>query len=164
LTGAVLALALARVDVADLAAWIASIDFALWPQQHRVDERLRPAMVKDLGWQGFGERTDALVRHLGHAVLHLYKCQGGDADNRMLSVVMPGHSIPPHVDEQQPNWLTRVHVPLQTNPKAVMVLAGEEQHLEVGAAYLIDTRVEHAIRNDGPTPRIHFMFDVRRSA
>ena len=147
---------LGRIDVADLAAWIAGIDFALWPQQHRVDDQLRPAMVTDLAWHGFGDRTRGLMESL--ALL-----AGGGGYNRMLSVVMPGHVIPPHVDQQPDDWLTRVHVPLATNPDAAMILAGREEHFEVGGAYLVDTRVEHSIRNGGKTPRIHFMFDVRRT-
>lgn len=149
--------ALARVDVAEVLAWISAIDFAEWPQQHRVDAQLRPAMVNDLAWQGFGARTDTLVAEL---LAHL---PAGARDcNRMLSVVMPGHSIEAHCDVQPSEWITRVHVPLTTNDRATIVIGGQSHHLEVGMAYLVDTRIEHAVRNDGNTPRIHFMFDVRR--
>ncbi len=33
-------------------------------------------------------------------------------------------------------------------------------HLDAGRAYAIDVRAPHAVRNDGATPRLHFMFDV----
>jgi aspartyl/asparaginyl beta-hydroxylase len=84
------------------------------------------------------------------------------AYNRMLSVVMPNHVIDPHVDAQPLEWITRVHVPLVTNEQAVTITNNKRYHLEVGKAYLVNTRIEHAVRNDGTTPRIHFMFDVRR--
>jgi len=166
---------LARVDPERLAAiivWLESLPFDRWPQQHRLaDGQIRPAMVNDPEWYGFGARTFALVNELLEAMrnaasgelLEALPGTGPVVDsNRMLSCVMPGHSIPEHADEQEPAWLTRVHVPLTTNDRAVFVAAGLEHHLEVGWAYLVDTRVPHAIRNDGPTPRVHFMFDVRR--
>lgn len=152
----------AQVDVADLAAWIAGIDFALWPQQHRLEDgKLRPAMVTDLAWHGFGERTDAFSKEIARGYL---KAAHKVVYNRMLSVVMPGHSIPPHVDAQESDWIRRIHVPLVTNEKAYMIIDGVAEHWRAGQVYFIDTRVEHAIRNDGDTPRIHFMFDVRRAA
>jgi len=156
----------AHCDISAVLAWITSIDFALWPQQHRIDDQLRPAMVNDIEWHGFGSHTDDLVKEL----LVEFSLQlvvefplRYVAFNRMLSVVMPGHSIPPHVDAQQPEWITRVHVPITTNERAFMTIDGVQHSLAIGSAYLIDTRCEHAIRNDGDTPRIHFMVDVRRS-
>ena len=146
------------LDAPGLAAWILAIPFEEWPQQRRVDAQLRPAMVNDLAWHNFGAHTDALVAELS-ALLP----PGTATYNRMLSVVMPGHGIAPHRDEQPPEWLTRVHVPLTTNDRAVMVMAGQDHHLPVGSAFLVNTTVEHSVRNDGPTPRIHFMFDVRRA-
>lgn len=144
------------LDVAAVASWISAIDFADWPQQHPIDAQLRPAMVNDLAWHGFGQRTTALVA----TILQTLK-PGVVAYNRMLSVVMPGHSIHAHVDAQLPDWITRVHVPLTTNEQAVTVMADEPHHMQVGTAYAVDTTREHAVRNDGDTPRIHFMFDVR---
>jgi hypothetical protein len=150
--------ALCHVDVSAVAEWIAGIDFAEWPQQHPIDAGLRPAMVTDLAWHGFGERTDHLVSGL---MLHFHRCE---SYNRMLSVVMAGHAIEPHRDEQASDWVTRVHVPLGTNPSA-MVLAEDRTmyRMNVGMAYKFDTRESHTILNRGATPRIHFMFDVRRS-
>lgn len=150
---------LCAVDASPVTAWLSSLPLSAWPQQHRVDEQLRPAMVNDPDWYGFGARTLALV----NALLEALPGTGPVEDyNRMLSCVMPGHAIPEHADAQEPAWLTRVHVPLVSNDRALFVSGGAELHLEVGAAYLVDTRVPHAIRNDGAMPRIHFMFDVRR--
>lgn len=154
--------AFAYVDEERLRAlqeWLLPLPLDRWPQQHRVDEQLRPAMVNDPEWYDFGSRTFAVVNEL----LEKLPGSGPTQDyNRMLSCVMPGHSIDRHRDEQEPGWLTRVHVPLTTNPHAVTVVEGVRYHLEVGRAYTVDTRREHAVRNDGGCPRIHFMFDVRR--
>lgn len=147
---------LARVDVAQLAAWARAIPFREWPQQHRVDELLRPAMVNDVGWHGFGAATDPLIEELlGHLPA------GAVAFNRMLGCVQPGHKIDPHYDAQASEWIARVHVPLCTNDETFMRFEGVDYHMAVGTAYLVDTRREHGVRNGGTTPRIHFMFDVR---
>lgn len=147
---------LASVDVADLSAWIAAIDFAEWPQQNRLEDRkLRPAMVTDLAWHDFGERTDAIVRAL------LAHFPGARDYQRMLSAVMPGHAIDPHADNQIPEWIGRVHVPLMSNERAAFVAGGESYELRPGTAYLVNTKVAHEVVNRGETPRVHLMFDVR---
>lgn len=114
-------------------------------------------MVNDLAWHDFGRRTDALVDRL---MRRMPRCS---AFNRMLSVVMPGQSIDPHCDAQEPGWVTRVHVPLLTNERSTIIMGGTSYRLLAGVAYSVDTRLEHIVKNDGATPRIHFMFDVKRS-
>ncbi len=146
------------VDHQPLADWITSIPFEEWPQQHRIDEQLRPSMVTDLDWHGFGTRTDDLVGELCSRYF-----AGLIPYQRMLSVVMPGHSIPPHVDEQGKNWLCRVHVPLASNDWSAFIVEGLELNMAPGWAYRVDTTKEHAVVNNGDTPRIHFMFDVGKA-
>lgn len=145
--------AIAEVDIADLARWIGGVPLDAWPQQPGTV--LRPAMVTDLEWQGFGRRTDDLVHQV---MMHLDR--GTVAYLRMLSAVMPGHSITPHADHQLAGWIGRVHIPLVSNDAAVFVVGGEIHWLEPGIAYLVDVSVEHSVENKGETPRIHFMFDV----
>lgn len=144
----------ASVDVTAVAAWLASIPFEAWPQQ-RLDE-LRPAMVTDLGWRGFREIASPIVAEL------MPRFPGCSPFQHMLSAVMPGHRIESHRDEQAPYWVCRVHVPLMSNPDARFITCGVAHHLETGFAYDVDTRDDHAVVNDGETPRVHFMFDVRR--
>jgi hypothetical protein len=147
--------AIAAIEIGGLVTWIAGIGFADWPQQHRIDAKLRPAMVTDPAWHGFGAKTDAMVA----ALLELFP--GCAAHQRMLSVVMPGHSIEPHIDRQPPNWVCRVHVPLTTNDQSQFIVGGAAHRMRVGMAYRVNTTVEHSVTNDGDTPRVHFMFDVR---
>jgi len=146
----------AEVNVADLAEWITGIPLTDWPQQWRArPEQVRPAMVTDHTWCNFDCRTNPIVTAL---MVHFPGCT---AFNRMLSCVMPGELIEAHIDEQGPDWLARVHVPLVSNPEAWFMVGGEEWNLEVGTTYLVNTLALHGIANHGKSPRIHFMFDVR---
>lgn len=142
---------LGPVEVADIVDWIAAIPFEDWPQQTPIDDGLRPAMVKDPTWHGFAH---AVAGVLGQSPAV------GRVTNVMLTVVMPGHSISPHIDEQPPHWLGRVHVPLTTNDESRFIVGAEHHHMEVGSAYLVNTEAEHSVANDGATPRIHLMWDV----
>jgi hypothetical protein len=144
---------LGPVEARELVTWIAGIDFAEWPQQSFTE--LKPAMVTDLAWHGFGVVSDPII----NAVMAAH-CPGLSHQQRMLSVVMPGHSIPPHRDLQPPHWRCRIHVPLASNDRSAFWAGGVAHNLEPGMAYAVDTRIEHAVTNDGGTPRTHFMWDV----
>ncbi len=137
-----------------MAAWIAAISFDEWPQQRKLsDGQIRPSMVTKPGWHDFGSMAEPIMQMLGFNASQFFQ--------PMLSVVMPGHSIPPHADLQAPYWRFRVHIPLLTNKDAKMTIRGKKYHLKVGMAYKINTEAKHAIENCGITPRVHFMFDVR---
>lgn len=137
-------------EIAPLVEWITAIPFEEWPQQTRLEDgAIRPAMVQDQSWHGFGEMAAPYLIHTLGQPLHA-----------ILTVVMPGHSIPPHIDEQGPSWLCRVHIPLTTNDESQFIVGGEHHHMEVGNAYIVNTEVMHSVENNGGTPRIHLMFDV----
>lgn len=148
--------AFAVVDVGRVIDWITHIDLADWPQQER--DRIKPAMACDPDWFGFKAETDSVVDEL---MQYFPNCI---ADTRMLSVVMSGDSIPEHVDKQSESWRCRVHVPLLTNPQSRFIVGGKDFCLIPGRAYKVNTEIPHAVTNDGPTNRIHFMFDVRLHA
>jgi hypothetical protein len=144
------------VDCGPLASWIAAIDFADWPQQHRLpDGKLRPAMVTDPAWHGFAKAAKPVTER----IVTLF--DGCATYQHMLSAVMPGHAIEPHCDEQAPYWLARVHVPLLSNERSAFVVDGTAHAMSPGMAYLVNTLAEHSVRNDGDSPRVHFMFDVK---
>lgn len=148
---------LRAVEVADMVRWVATISFADWHQQTPLsDGQLRPAMMTDPAWHGFGAAAAPVIAQ----VLPLFP--GCDARQVMLSVVMPGHAIEPHRDAQPPGWICRVHVPLTSNPESRFIVGGEAHHLDVGAAYRVNTEIEHAVENGGATPRIHLMTDIVR--
>jgi hypothetical protein len=140
--------------------WISAIPFEDWPQQTRLDDgKIRPAMVNDLGWHGFGHAMASVTQQVRTAWPAI-----GLLNTFMLSVVMPGHSIPPHADQQEPGWITRVHVPLLSNDLSAFWFkgwSGDIAHvMPPGGAYLVDVTQKHWVTNKGETPRIHFMFDV----
>lgn len=147
---------LASVPVIEpLACWATAIDFEDWPQQTRLDDGLvRPAMAQEAAWHGMGEVT---APYLAGVLSHLPGTRAGHA---ILTVVMPGHGIPPHTDAQGAAWRCRVHIPLTTNAESQFVVDGEAHHMDVGSAYIVNTEAEHSVVNGGSTPRIHLMFDV----
>ena len=147
---------LCAVDVSPLVKWITSIPLADWPQQDRLSaDYPYPAMVSNPDWCGFKDRTDPLVGRI------MEWFPGMRPDHRMLSIVIPGQRIAEHDDVQGEDWRVRVHVPLVTNPDAIMFFGSEGVHLDVGTAYLVNTEVPHSLHNLGSDPRIHFFFDVR---
>ncbi len=79
-----------------------------------------------------------------------------------FSRLVPGATYELHRDPQAPNWLTRVHVPLVTNPAAWLSFAdqGSRVHFEAGRAYLFNTLASHHYGNDGEADRVHLLFDV----
>ena len=79
----------------------------------------------------------------------------------MFSVVMPGHRIERHADQQVREWLCRVHVPILTNPRAELRIRDAVLHLgPAGHAFAVNAQAPHEVVNDGPSPRLHLMFDV----
>lgn len=148
---------LAGVDHSGLAQWIAAIPFEEWPQQHkRADLPLRPAMVSDLSWHGFGEVLDPVLA----ALMPLFP--GCQPHTFLLSAVMPGQAIEPHTDSQAPDWLCRVHVPILSNDESRFIVGGMARFLRPGRAYRVNTEAMHSVENNGATPRVHVMWDVRR--
>ena len=123
--------------------WITSVPISAWTGVH----------MSDLRWQDFGEWSEPCVRDL------MSHFPGNREGRRMVSRLSDGHGISEHVDEQPPNWVIRIHVPLITNPEAAFIVSGVPVHMDVGWSYKVDTRVPHAV-DSGGGQRIHFMFDV----
>lgn len=148
-------IAFADVDITSIVAWLRGIPFRDWPQQRA--HVIYPAMVTDLEWHSFGATVQPIVDKL--LIEHFSGCT---EFQQMLSAVMPGNEIEPHRDEQAPYWVGRVHVPLISNDYAWFYVEGQRYRMVPGRAYCVDTRLFHAVKNHGDTPRVHFMFDVRK--
>src|SRR4029077_5903351 len=154
------------IDTDRVVAWLKAIPFSEWPQQAKIDDQLRPAMVSDPTWHGFEKIAVPLVEEIACFIPQMREAIAwtdywAHTYQWMLSAVMPGHSIDAHCDSQADYWLYRVHVPLMTNPKAVMLMEDGEHHLEAGKAYRVNVTELSGIANRGSSPRVHFMFDVR---
>ena len=77
----------------------------------------------------------------------------------LWSRVVPGQHIKLHHDLES-GCRARIHIPLTSNSKACFLYDGEASHMDVGHAYEIDPMVEHGVRNDGDSDRIHFFFEA----
>ena len=79
----------------------------------------------------------------------------------MLARLEAGHGIDRHVDGGGSNpYVHKIHVPLETNPGAVLNVAGEDFHLEAGRAWEVNNLVPHGAFNGGRADRIHLIFEV----
>ena len=143
---------LGAVDVRPLAQWLATVKPG-WPpvkggQPNRVSmpHAARPIVADVL--TRFAESVECLEH------------------SACLSRLVPGSTYEYHRDPQPQRWLTRVHVPVVTNPGAWLMFAadGVPVHFAVGRAYSFDMAQPHRYGNDGPTDRIHLLFDVLRGA
>lgn len=142
---------LGDVDVSPLLTWLQGGN-AKWPpvkggQPNRVHAPAEalPIITTVLGW------FDGPVTY--------------DSYYASVSRLIPGQGHDYHQDPQQPNWITRIHVPVITNPLAWIAFEeedGRHVHFEAGKAYSFNTLKRHAFANDGLTDRVHLLFDVLR--
>lgn|GEM_PF-2779314 len=139
---------LCDVDVAPLVAWLPN---AAWPpvkggQPNRVHA---PDIAQPIIDQVLGCFAGPVTYS------RYYAC---------VSRVIAGRGFGYHQDPQPPEWITRVHVPLVTNPAAWFMWEeadGVKVHFEAGKAYSFNTLRRHAFANDGDTDRVHLLFDVQ---
>ena len=83
----------------------------------------------------------------------------------MLARLTAGGGIDLHTDDGPMNPLThKIHVPLQTNPRATLAVAGATFHLEAGYAWEVNNLAPHGAFNGGEQDRIHFIFEVLEGA
>lgn len=139
------------VDAAEAVRW-------LLEKEPPFPEPSTPAKPQRVFWFGPGVMSDLVTAVLAHFP--------GRAPHQVcLSRVRPGQRHPLHVDVQRSDWVTRVHVPLVTNPGAWMLFEeeGERVHFEAGHAYTFNTLARHAFGNDGDQDRTHLIFDVLRA-
>ena len=79
----------------------------------------------------------------------------------MLARLAAGHIIDRHVDGAGSNLYThKIHIPLQTNPQATLMVNDITYHLQAGYAYEVNNIVPHGAENFGEADRIHFIFEV----
>lgn len=143
---------LLTVDVSELVRWVTEHPVEQWPTKYD---------VRSMVVQGFEREVAPVVA----AVLSHFE-PGCTTEGLHLSGIAAGDVIPLHTDTDIGHHLARIHVPILTNPEA-RIYQGEERvpiHMKAGVAYLFDKTLIHAIHNDGPTVRLHLIFDVARPA
>jgi hypothetical protein len=78
----------------------------------------------------------------------------------MLARLLAGGEIDMHYDGAGSNLLThKVHVPLQTNPKALFTIENSTRHLPMGCAVEVNNIARHGVVNRGEAHRIHLIFE-----
>ena len=79
----------------------------------------------------------------------------------MLARLEAGAVIDRHSDGGGSNLMAhKIHVPLQTNPKATFTVGDACVHLERGVAYEVNNIAPHSAENFGDEDRIHLIFEV----
>ena len=71
--------------------------------------------------------------------------------------------IPLHQDffkKDTSNQVTRIHIPVQTNPDVMFTVNDEIMHLKEARIYIVDVSQKHGVENNGDGDRIHLVFDV----
>lgn len=89
-----------------------------------------------------------------------------DLVNLRLNVMDPGAALSPH-EEHLPRAIgsdrvglrARFHLPIATNPKALMMADGDLFHFDPGTIYLFNNGCVHAAENGGDAPRAHLVWD-----
>jgi hypothetical protein len=57
------------------------------------------------------------------------------------------------------HYVHKIHIPLTTNPRTMFQVGNQKRHLEVGEIMEVNNKQMHAVYNDGPGDRIHFIFE-----
>jgi hypothetical protein len=89
------------------------------------------------------------------------------AVNCRINVLGPGAGLSPHEEnavirtrDGRVAARLRLHLPVVTNPLAVLILDGDVYHLEAGTVHVVNNGCIHSARNDGPSSRIHVVMDL----
>lgn len=79
----------------------------------------------------------------------------------MLARLAAGRGIDLHVDSEASNPLVhKIHVPLRTDPRALLIVDDNAFHPEAGQAWDVNNLVPHGAFNGGDRDRIHLIFEV----
>ena len=159
------------VEVAELRAEIADLDPALWGSRggrvgvHRVAEAVflrghAPAEgelpIEDR------QALDALP-----AVRDLIERQIGATPMRcLLARLPPGAIVAPHIDRAPYFSKTiRIHVPIETHPRAWMIAANLVYNMQAGEVWALNNSAMHGVWNEGTEhPRTHLICDFLLTA
>ena len=114
-----------------------------------------PAVLRDADRGGVVEAAAAAAAPYGYASPVYPKA--------MLARLAAGGRIARHTDpETGPShvFTHKIHVPLQTDPRATLTVGGADFHLEAGHAWEVNNLAPHEAFNGGAYDRVHFIFEV----
>lgn len=98
-------------------------------------------------------------------VMSLFTAAAGERLGRvMINRIKPGGVIFPHADTpEHVAHYSRFHLVLQSEPGVMFRCGDERTYWEAGAAFWFNNALEHEVRNDSPSDRIHLVLDARCS-
>jgi hypothetical protein len=140
------------IDTRPLAIWLAEHADA-FPRQASAD---KPQRVLAPPMELVQPVINAVLAHFPDAVAHA----------PMLSRMSAGQEHCMHMDHTPAHWITRVHVPIATNPDAWLMFEeeGRKVHFEAGHAYTFDMSRPHSFGNPGNEGRVHLIFEVMEAS
>lgn len=86
--------------------------------------------------------------------------------NLRINVLPPMGGFAPHHEQvssregRDYSFRARFHLPIQTNPQALVLLEGDLFHFDAGSAYYFNDGCNHSAENRGDEPRIHLLWDL----
>lgn len=79
----------------------------------------------------------------------------------MVVKLKAGGVVTPHIDEgPYADHFTRYHLVLSSNQRCVFYVGDEQVRMLPGELWRFDHKSTHGFRNDGPTDRVHIIFDA----
>lgn len=104
---------------------------------------------------------EALSKAVMRCVESIEQYYGGIAVTVLLAELKAKGEIQRHRDSGPVLERThRCHLPILTSPDVHFMIGGTDFHLAVGQFYEIDNILEHAVRNESATRRIHLVCNV----
>ena len=100
---------------------------------------------------------------LGHIERFGAKAGGIEFGRIGFEMLMPGRVLPWQRDEgAYAERFMRAHLPLRTNPSAMIAAGTEMMHLLPGALTVVAHRNYYSAVNHGEQPRVHLIVDFKR--
>ncbi len=79
----------------------------------------------------------------------------------MFASLSASRRIDSHIDGgKSARCAHKIHIPVCTEPDAILTVNGVKYHLQPGYAYEVNNRLVHGAFNGGTHNRIHFIFEV----
>lgn len=107
-------------------------------------------------WQSWRDKIEPLLT----VATKSYGYAEGVYPRIMLAKLPPGCRIARHIDGQPAADIPhKIHIPIQTNPKAHFFVGNKIYNFAEGYAYEVNNKALHGAFNCGATPRIHLIFE-----
>ncbi len=133
------------------------------------DRELKQIYEKNKDWTGVCALNGMGINHLKDLPVLMRFIEYVGIEN-VLGInyfnLAPKSFLHPHRD-MNGNLLfgvSRLHIPIKTNPKAIIEVEKIPYHLGLNEVWCLDTSGLHALKNDSNENRIHVVIDVRRCA